>query len=282
MKKNKVALILEGGGLRGLFTAGVLDCFIDYNIDFDYVCGVSAGACNAFAFIAKERGYLKKALLQKKGKDSFYGVSQMLESHKYVNLDKVFYDYAKKYDFDFDKFKNSSIDWEMVATNIETGLPEYLHSDDIEEAKIIGKASCSLPLFTDPVEYNDKLYLDGGIADSIPYQHCVDKGYKRIVVICTRKKGNFSKVNAAEKQLFANVYKKYPNFLKAVKKRTALYKAQVYKVEQDAEHGDAFLIRPTLPEIGRLESDLEELSMSYYHGYTKAIEYLDSLKRYMQ
>ncbi len=279
---NKKALVLEGGGLRGIFSAGVLDCFMDNDIRFDYVVGVSAGACNTFAYIANERGYIKKAMTQKNRKDSFYGLPQMVESHKFVNLEKVFYEYTKKYNFSFENFLSSKVAWEMVATNIQTGKAEYLHSNELDKARLIGTASCSLPLLTDPVEIDGQLYLDGGMADSIPFQRALDLGYNKIVVVCTRKKGNFSKVSTAQKPMYKSAYRDYPEFLKTVNKRTALYRRQIEQVESQAEHGDAFLIRPTLPEVGRLENDLDELSLSYYHGYTKALEYLDNLKRYLQ
>lgn len=278
--KKKVALVLEGGGLRGIFTAGVIDCFIENKIDFDYVCGVSAGACNTFEYIAKVKGFLKNCMMQTDKKNAFFGVRQMAESHKFVNLDKVFYDYTKQYDFDFNAFANSKINWEFVATNIETGEPEYLHSKKVEEIRKMGVASCSLPILTEPVKLNGKLYLDGGMADSVPIQRAIDKGYDKVVVVCTRRKGSFSKVKNYEKPIYNRLYKDYPNFLKTVNNRTKLYKNQISLCEKLEEEGKVILIRPTLPEVSRLESDLNELSLSYYHGYTKAKEYIEQIKKW--
>ena len=277
---KKLALVLEGGGLRGIFTAGVIDCFIDNKIDFDYVCGVSAGSCNTFAYVARARGFLRKCMLQEDKKNAFFGVNQMRESHKYVNLDKVFYDYTKQYNFSFDNFINSKTKWEFVATNIETGEAEYLHSDDVEIARTMGVASCSLPILTQPVELDGKLYLDGGMADSVPLQHTFDLGYEKVVVVCTRRKGSYSKVKEYEKPIYGSLYKKYPNFLEAVNNRTKLYKDQITLAEKSEEDGKVILIRPTLPEVSRLESDLDELSLSYYHGYTKAKEYIKKIKEW--
>lgn len=279
-KKNKIALVLEGGGLRGVFTGGVLDCFMDNNITFDYVCGVSAGSCNAFGYIAGNRGYSKACMMQTDKNNSFFGVRQMKESHKYVNLDKVFYDYTQQYGLDYDKFINSKVKWEFVVTNIETGKPEYLTSNNIDEALKIGTASCSLPILTSPVELNGKLYLDGGMTDSVPIQHALDLGYDKVVVVATRRKGSFSKVKKAEEPIYKQLYKKYPNFLKCVKRRTKLYKEQISLCEKLEEEGKVILIRPTLPEVSRLESDVNELSLSYYHGYTKAEEYIDAIKEF--
>lgn len=277
---NKVALVLEGGGLRGVFTAGVIDNFLENNIKFDYVVGVSAGACNTFAYVGKAHKFIKKCMIQKNPFNSFYGVPQMIGSHKYVNLEKVFYDYTKQYGFSYEKFSKSRVKWEMVASNIETGEAEYLTSKDIEKAKLIGKASCSLPILTDPVAIDGKLYLDGGICDSIPIEHALSKGYDKIVVVCTRKKGHFSKVKDVEKPVYKNMYERYPLFLKAVNERTDLYRRQVELCEELEKEGKVILIRPTMPEVGRLESDEDELNLAYYHGYTKAKDFISDIKKW--
>jgi len=277
---SKIALVLEGGGLRGVFTAGVIDCFIDNNIDFDYVCGVSAGSCNAFSYVARARGFFKKCIFQTDKNNSFFGVRQMKESHKLVNLDKVFYGYTKQYGFNFEDFKKSKTKWEFVVTNINTGKAEYLHSNDIRVMKRIGVASCSLPILTKPVKLNGKLYLDGGLADSVPIERALDKGYDKIVVVCTRKKGSFSKVKNYEKPIYNKLYEEYPNFLDTVYKRTKLYKNQIAMCEKLEKQGKVILIRPTIPEVKRLESDMDALSLAYYHGYTKAKEYIDDIRKW--
>lgn len=278
--RSKVALVLEGGGLRGIFTAGVIDCFLDNNIDFDYVVGVSAGSCNAFAYIAKARSFIKKSMMQEDKKNSFYGVQQMMESHKYVNLDKVFYDYTKQFHFDFETFKNSKVNWEFVATNLNTGKADYLYSSDVETARVMGRASCSLPILTSPVEINGQLYLDGGIADSVPIKRALDKGYDKVVVVCTRRKGSYSKIKKTELPIMEGMYSKYPNFIESVKRRTSLYREQIALCEQLEEKGSVILIRPSLPEVSRLESDMDELSLSYFHGYTKTKEYIDTIRQW--
>lgn len=277
---SKIALVLEGGGLRGVFTAGVIDCFIDNKINFDYVCGVSAGACNTFAYVARAKNFVRQSMMQMDKKNSFFGIKQMTKSHKYVDLDKIFSDYTVQYGFSYEKFLKSKTKWEFVATNIETGKAEYLNSKNVEEVKKMGIASCSLPIVTKPVKLNGKLYLDGGMSDSVPIQRALDKGYDKVVVVATRKKGSFSKVKKAEKPIYNRLYSKYPNFLKTVNKRTKLYKDQIEQCEKLDAEGKVILIRPTLPEVSRLESDLNELSLSYYHGYTKALEYIDQIKKW--
>ena len=273
-----MALVLEGGGLRGIFTAGVTDCFMDHDLDFDYVCGVSAGACNTFAFVGKQRGYLRKCLTQKNRFKSFYGVPQMIESRRFVDLDKLFYEYTEEFGFDFEKFTKAPVKWEMVVSNIETGKAEYMSSTDIEQCKKIGCASCAIPGLVPPVEINGQLYLDGGICDSIPILHTLEQGYDKTVVILTRKKGNYSRITEGQKLIFSRLFAKYPKFYDAICKRSELYREQVKICEELEREGKALIIRPTMQEVSRLESDEDALSMSYYHGFTKAKEFLNQIR----
>ena len=277
---SKTALVLEGGGLRGIFSSGVVDCLIDQGIVLDYAVGVSAGACNTFAYVASRRGYGKACMSVGTGMDSYYGFPQVISSHRLVDLDKIFYEYTEKFHFSFEDFMNSPIRWEVVLSNLRTGQAEYHTTRDIERARLLGKASCSIPAMTSPVEIDGELYLDGGICDSIPLQHALDMGYDKVVVVLTRKKGNYSKVSDASLMLFKRLYGAYPNFLEAAKRRGDMYKEQVALCEQLEKEGKIILIRPTMQEVGRLESDENKLSMFYYHGYTKAKEYVAQIREW--
>ena len=279
---SKTGLVLEGGGLRGVFTGGAIDCFLDKKIDFDYVIGVSAGSCNTFAYVGRQRGYVRSCMIQKDPANSFWGVRQMVESHKFVDLDKVFYDYTEQYNFDFNKFVANPVEWEMVVSNIETGKAEYMTTKDIETSRIIGKASCSMPGLTEPGEINGQHYIDGGICDSIPIQRALDQGCERLVIILTRKKGNYSRFNEPTLMLFHRIYRNYPELIKALEGRNKLYHDQVDFAEQLEAEGKAIIIRPTMQEVSRLESNEDELMMSYYHGYTKAKEYIDAIHQFME
>lgn len=277
----KTALVLEGGGLRGVFSAGVIDCFLDHDIRFDYVIGVSAGACNAMAILGKQKRYFWSIINTVSGRNSFYGVSQMVDSHRFVNLDKIFYEYTEQFHFDFDTLMNNPAEWEMVVSNIETGKAEYMTTKDLDRLRVIGKASCSLPIITDPVNIDGQLYLDGGICDSIPIEHVLEKGFDRIVVVLTRKKGNYSHTNEPTKAIIRRIYSAYPNLIKAMYDRGDLYRNEVAMCEQLEQEGKVILIRPTMKEIGRLESDENEISLSYFHGYTKAKENIETIKKWV-
>ncbi len=279
---NKVGLVLEGGGLRGVFTSGVIDCFLDNDIRFDYVIGVSAGCCNMYQYVANKRGYFRSCMVQKNPFNSFYGVPQMVTSHKFVDLDKVFEEYTVQYGFSYEDFVANRIQWEAVVSNIETGKAEYMNTDEVERSKLIGRASCSMPALTSPVEIDGQLYLDGGICDSIPVKRALEKGCDRLVVVLTRKKGNYSTFNEAAKIVFRRLYSDYPEFLDALMERNELYRDQVALSEELELNGKAMIIRPTMQEVGRLESNEDDLLLSYYHGYTKAKEFIEKINSWKQ
>ncbi|MDO4940494.1 MAG: patatin family protein [Erysipelotrichaceae bacterium] len=280
---KKIGLVLEGGGLRGIFTAGVLDFFLDKGIEFDYVVGVSAGACNLMGYVAKRRGYYRDVVLNDASEDPFFGIMQMADSHKFVDLDKAFDVYAEKEHYDYDKLLNSKTDWDLVVSNINTGLAEYKNEHiDLERLKLIGKASCSIPVLTSPIELDGNVYLDGGICDSIPIKRAEEVGCDYTVVVATRRKGVYCHCSEIEKQAYSRLFsKKYPNFYRMLTNRQEMYIDQITYAENQEKNGKSFLIRPTLPETGRLEKDTSKLSLSYYHGYTKAEELYNDLAMFM-
>lgn len=274
---KKVGLVLEGGALRGIFTAGVIDFLLDKKIKFDYVIGVSAGSCNLLGYVGEARNFAKNSMLSD---DPFFGVNTLVENKKIIDLDKVFDEYTENSNFSYDKFIKNPIKWEMVATNIKTGQAEYLSErKDIEKIKKIGKASCSMPLITKPVAIDGQLYLDGGIADSIPIKRAFEMGCDKLVVVCTRRKEKAPHISEAEKPFYNKMYKQYPDFLDTVYSREQIYKYIQKEIDLYEKQGRIVSIVPTIPEVGRLEADQDKLLTFYYHGYTKAEDrYEDILK----
>ena len=183
----KTGLVLEGGSFRGIFTAGVLDCLLDNGISFPYVIGVSAGSGNAVNFIAGQRGRTQKVIMHENA-DPYFGLEQMMKSKKLLDLDKMLFDYA--YDqipLDFDAFFKSGTESEYVVANCETGLAEYLSPDGTHDRLLnLCKASCSVPVISQPVEIDGSYYLDGSIIDSIPYRRAMKKGCEKVVAVLTR------------------------------------------------------------------------------------------------
>ncbi|HCF82729.1 MAG TPA: hypothetical protein DER68_01810, partial [Ruminococcaceae bacterium] len=225
----KTGLILEGGALRGIFTAGVLDRLMEEGINFPYVIGVSAGGGNAMSYVSCQVGRTCRMINVPKN-DSYFGLRQFLGSRKLINLDKMAYEYPyKQFPFDFDTYYNSGIETEYVCTCLETGKAEYFSEyEDNERLLTIAKATCSLPMLCAPVEMDGKHCLDGSIADSIPIERALDMGCDKLVIILTKPGLNTPPTDYSKfKTVLNSMYKKYPNFIEACMTRVERYEETV-------------------------------------------------------
>lgn len=277
----KVGLVLEGGAQRGIFTAGVLDRLMDSGYHFPYVVGTSAGACNAYSYVSRQRGRTHRCMLPTQD-NSYFGALELLKTGKFMNLQKVFFGFPKKYPFDFKTFFSSEKKLEIVATSMETGKAEYF---SVKKCKYrlgrAGMASCAMPIFTAPVKIAGKEYLDGGVADSIPVARAMKQGCEKAVVILTRPEGEAPTVSRAMKAVYGQYYKKYPAFANAMCKREENYKAQLALLEKLEKAGKVFIIRPTMPTVSRTEQDYEKMNTFYLHGYDTMCKQMDALKAFL-
>ncbi|WP_313134236.1 patatin-like phospholipase family protein [Anaerocolumna sp.] len=283
VKTKDVSLVLEGGALRGLFTAGVLDYFMEQGLKFPYVVGVSAGACNLLGYAAHQVGYTKDCMIQRDAKNQYFGINQLLHAKTIINLDRIFYEYPyNQLPFNFKAFFNSGIKTEFVVTNCVTGKAEYLHENsDEHRLGTLGKASASVPLFTKMVELDKKKYLDGGLTDSIPIERAITQGFSKNVVILTRSRGNAPTMNYYQRILYQTFYKDFPQLLEAILNRPAMYQSQLALLDSLQEDGKVFVIRPKLPEIKRFETDPDTLEAYYQHGLQIAKSCWKELQTYL-
>ena len=278
---DKFGLVLEGGGMRGIYTAGVLDVFMENNITFDGVAGVSAGAIHGGTFVSGQKGrnlrYYKKYCTDKR----FISISNWIKTGDIVGREFCYQTIPKELDpFDYESFRNNKTRFYAVCSNLRTGKAEYLPIEDMDRDIDVMRASASLPYFSKAVEINVEKYLDGGCTDSIPVEGFQKMGYKHNVVILTRDIGYVKK---EELKILAKLaYKKYPAFSKALLNRHVNYNEtvkRIYKMEQD---GTIFVIRPQQPlEIGRLEKDPEKLQAIYNIGVQDALKALPRMKKWM-
>ena len=269
--KKKYGLVLEGGGLRGLFTAGVLDYFMEKNIVFPYVVGVSAGACNAMGYISGQIERSRRTMMHE-GLEPYYGKEALKNCGRVIDLDLLFNDYPYgQYPFDFASYFSSGIEREYAVTNLLSGKAEYL-TDRNEEKRLLNvvRASSSLPIISPPVYIEGVPYLDGGIAEPVPVKRAFRKGCKKCVIVLTKPEGYVPKqpfnVNAAAGIL----YRKYPEFLDTYQSRRETYACRMRLVDDLERAGMAYVIRPQIREIDRLEKDEEKLKRYYAHGYELA------------
>lgn len=265
---NNTGLVLEGGGLRGVFTCGVLDCFMDHGIRFPFAVGVSAGACNGLSYMSGQRGRAKSSNIDLMDKHHYIGLKYLLTQRNIMDFKLLFEDFPERIiPYDYDAYFSNPARFVMVTTNCLTGKAEYFEEKSSSTRVMdIVRASSSLP-FVSPITYVDGVpMLDGGIVDSIPVRYALSQGYERLVVILTRNKG-YRKQNS-EMRAAKVFYRKYPNLQKALSQRNAVYNQTMDLIERLEDEGRIKVIRPIRPvEVGRMEKDTAKLTMLYQEGY---------------
>ena len=270
---EKSGLILEGGGMRGIFTVGVLDNFMDRGIRFPYIIGVSAGACNGLSYMSHQRGRAKYADIDLLDEYNYIGLKYLLTKRNIMDFDLLFHKFPEEISpYDYKKLADSPEHYEMVTTSCKTGKACYFEEKKNPKRVIeIVKASSSLP-FVCPIAYVDgEPMLDGGISDSIPLERAITQGYDNNLVILTRNYG-YRKSSKPSKVPFF-FYRKYPNVKNAIRQRNAMYNRQMELVETMERDGRVEVIRPVRPvEVGRIERDTNKLLALYEEGYNLAAQ----------
>lgn len=265
---NDIGLVLEGGGMRGVFTCGVLDYFMDNDIYYPYTIGVSAGACNGLSFMSRQRGRAKYSNIDLLAKYNYIGIKHFLKKRNIMDFDLLFHEFPDNIiPYDYEAYSKSPFRFEMVTTNCLTGRANYFEEKSNPNRIIdIAKASSSLPIMC-PIAYVDNVpMLDGGICDSIPVQRAMEQGYSKNIVVLTRNKGYRKESKDIKVPSF--VYKKYPAVREALSNRNALYNSQLDLVDKLEEEGSIFVIRPINPvNVDRIEKDTNKLQALYDEGY---------------
>ena len=265
------ALVLEGGGMRGVFTSGVLDWMIDHGITFPNLVGVSAGSSNALSFASHQRGRGKYIFADLQVERHYLGVSNILRHRSIMDMDLLYHELPESlWPYDYAAYKANPMRVESVATDCLTGQAVYLEEkDDAKRIIDIVRASSSLP-FACPIAHVDgRPMLDGGIADSIPLQRAIDQGYEHAVVVLTRHRGY--RKGEQPTRLPSFIYKRYPHLREALRTRGARYNAQLAMVEQLEQEGRITVIRPDHPvEVARIETNMDKMNALYRHGFEMA------------
>ncbi|AFF23920.1 TPA: patatin family protein [Pasteurella multocida] len=277
----KVGLVLEGGGMRAMFTAGVLDVFLTENVQVDGIVAVSAGVLFGVNYPAKQYGralrYNKKYLNDKR----YMGWHSLLTTGNIVNKDFAFYELPFTLDpFDAETFRQSKIDFYATLTNVQTGKAEYVKLDDVFNEMEVLRATSAMPFVSKMVEINGQYYLDGGIADSIPLKKCQALGYDKIIVVLTRPLEYRKKPTPS--WIFNLFYRDYPHLVEKLKTRYQNYNDTVEEIIRLNNNKDIFVIRPShhLP-ISRIEKDVEKVQAMYDLGITDAKREMAALKAFL-
>ena len=265
---RNTGLVLEGGGMRGVFTSGVLDGCMKHDLYFPYVVAVSAGACNGMSYISRQPRRARLSNIDFLARYDYIGLRHLV-TQGCIFDQKLLYDkFPNEFiPFDFDTFFRYSDNFEMVTTNCLTGRTMYLtESENKQRALDIVRASSSLPYVSKIVFVDGIPMLDGGIVDSIPVLRAQERGYKKNVLILTRNKGYRS--TDKDRKIPYFIYKNYPRLRVALSRRIAAYNEQLELVDRLEERGEIVCIRPQRPmEVGRIEKDTAKLERLYEEGF---------------
>ena len=281
---NQAALVLEGGGTRGVFTAGALDFLLEKDEMFSYVIGVSAGACNAMDYLSRQPERTRNCMIVQEKKNRYIATRDALRKGRLFDMDMIFDKYPNEiFPFDFETYFQSDADCEMVVTNCLTGGAQYLsEKNDKDRLLAICRASSSIPVASDMVTVDGEPCLDGGIADSIPIIHAMEKGYRKDVVILTRQKGYRKSKPGKSRALYLAAFKEYPAFLNTLLNRYRNYNRTLELVEKWEREGHIFVIRPEMEPVSRTEQNIEKLTDFYQHGYDVMKDRFDEMQAYLK
>lgn len=281
----KIGLVLEGGAMRGMYTAGVLDVFMEEDIKVDGIIGVSAGALFGVNYFSKQKGrvirYSKRFCRSRR----YMSLWSYLFTGNVINKNFAFYEVSTKLDkFDDEEFVKNNTGYYAVVTNVETGKPEYIKIEKCLEQLEVLRASSAMPLASKVIEIDGKKYLDGGISDSIPVDKCKSLGYDKIVVVLTqpldyRKRPLADKVIKQIKKRF----KKYPKLVETMGNRYKIYNDTVEKIIDMEKRGEIFVIRPSRKiNIKVIERKKEKLQEVYNLGIDDSKKQIKKLRKFLQ
>ena len=277
--ERNTGLVLEGGGMRGVFTSGVLDAFMKHDVYFPYVVAVSAGACNGMSYISRQPRRAR------------YSNIDLLRKYGYISLKNLLmkgsiFDPSLLYErfpndilpFDYEAYGRYPGTFEMVCTNCQTGLAEYLTEKENRcRMMAIVKASSSLPYVAQITDVDGKPMLDGGIVDSIPVERAIETGHPVNVVVMTRNRGYRS--TESDHKIPRFLYTDYPRLRVALSHRVKVYNKQLDLVEHMEDWGEIVVIRPQRPmEVGRVCRDPEKLERLYQEGFEEGEKFCRNYK----
>ena len=277
----KVGLVLEGGAMRGMYTAGVIDVLLENNIKVDGIIGVSAGALFGVNYCSKQKErvlrYQKKYIKHK----NYMGISTLLKTGNIINNEIAFDEIPFKTDiFDEEEFQKSKTDFQLVITNIKTGQPEYIKITNTKEQMKYFIATSAMPYVSKIVEIGNDKYLDGALADSIPIKKMESMGYDKIIVVLTKPQGYKKKKHSP---LISKLkYKKYPELQKAINTRYLHYNETIDYIDEKEKDGEIIVLRPSRKvKMSRIENDIKKLQEMYDLGVEDTKNNLDKIRNFI-
>ncbi|MDK2868225.1 MAG: hypothetical protein PWP51_623 [Clostridiales bacterium] len=281
--RSDVGLVLEGGGMRGLYTCGVLDGLLAQQMMFPYVIGVSAGACNAVSYIAGQKGRNFIVNTAYVNDWRYMSLRNLLREKSYFGMDFIFDEIPNQHVyFDYQAFDAADCRFIVGTTDCQTGAPVYFEKEDFKEGFDILKASSSLPMIAPMVEIQGKSLLDGGVADPIPLEKSIRDGNQKHVVVLTRDAA-YQKKPQAFQSLIKAKYRHYPNLVSAMMRRHERYNETLALIDRMSAEGSVYVIRPEeLVKVDRLEKNVEKLKALYQQGENDFNRHLSALQHFIK
>ena len=278
---TNAGLILEGGGMRGLYTAGVLDYLLDARWYFPRVYGVSAGACHGASYVSRQRGRAMHTVLDFLHDRHYASFHSLLTTGDFFGADMVYRRIPDELlPFDYDAYAASGSKLGVVVFNCRTGACEYLPATDLRSHTDYIRASSSLPLLSRMVRINNEPYLDGGIGDAIPLEQAMRDGCPSNLVVLTQHRGYRKRPEGALLPLLRRKYAASPQVAEQMRTRHERYNGQLAFVYEQERLGSALVIQPSAPvAIGRMEKDAGKLRALYEQGYSDAKAQEPALRR---
>lgn len=282
-----VALVLEGGGMRGVYTTGVLDAFLERELFFDYVVGVSAGASHALSYVSRQKDRARRVNVDYCRRGDYMGLRCLLREGSLFGMDLLFDKIPRSLDpFDYGSYARNVGRCEAVVTSLRTGNAAYLPLRADGSLLDVARASCSLPFVSAPVVIDGEPYLDGGIADSIPVRKALADGFDRAVVVLTQPSGYRKRATSGSSGLGGRLasrlfYRRYPEFAERLASRNERYNEALDAVERLEAEGRVLAIRPA-PQAGlrRLERDPDRLNGLHASGFADAVRLSDRIREF--
>lgn len=278
----KIGLVLEGGGMRGLYTAGVLDVMMEHQFMPDVVCGASAGVTFGVNLLSGQRGRVLRYNCRYVGERRYISMHSWLTTGNMINRDFAYGLLPRELDpFDEETFERAPAEFYATITNMRTGQAEYVRITDTWKQMDVIRASASLPIICQPVEWQGEKYLDGGLADNIPLDKCLELGCDKVIIVLTRPMDYVRNDHIAS--LCRLAFPRYKALLRTIDQCNEKYNARVQQIHELEEQGKVFVIRPSENRpVGRLEKDLDKLRALHALGVQDATKQWQALKDYLE
>lgn len=277
----KIGLVLEGGGMRGLYTAGVLDVMMEHQFMPDVVCGTSAGVTFGVNLLSQQKGRVLRYNCRYAGDRRYISLHSWLTTGNMINRDFAYDLLPHELDpFDEETFEQSKAAFYATITNMRTGQAEYVRITNTWQQMDVIRASASLPIICQPVEWQGEKYLDGGLVDNIPLDKCIELGCDKIIIVLTRPLDYVRNDHIAGACRLC--YPRHKALLRAIEQRNDRYNARLQQIRRLEQEGKVFVLRPSENiSVGRLEKDIARLQALHQLGVADATRLWNNLTHYL-